>query len=811
MSKRKWAVLLSMLLTLLCCGFAASEDGPPVSMEVSSIYGNIGKMGVHVPLSVRLYGQKEGQFTGILCVQTLENGAEEGEEIYEYQYPVEIGMAETKEMKLYVPLGQRSSETHVILKDTAGDEIVSKNIDFEISKDRGRLLIGAFTERFDEIEYLDGVSLDYGMVRSQLLELDEKICPDNEKGLELLDIIVINHFDTDSLSDRQLSAVKSWVEDGGTLLIGTGAKVYSTLGTMAEDLVELPIEGIYYKNINLGTEYAEKAPGDSDVNMAYADILIPDGDVVEESDGIPLLTMVKRGNGQVGIYSYDLGEITQFVEKNPSYVIKMLTNVLGEDKISQLYYYSSYGVDEDYWNAYSLVNTGSADRLPNLGMYAVVILIYIGLVGPGLYLFLKKKDMSQIYGTAVVVTSVGISAVIYLMGVGTRFTSQFFTVASVVEMDSSSVEETSYLNVRTPDNRPLSVTIPASYDVTPLNRTSRYNEQTVTEFEKEKSGSVELRFAESGTLLSAKKSKAFEPRFFKLTKESARVPEGNISGSLTWYDGKITGKIVNQMSCKLEDAALMLYGQMYLIGDMEPGETREFSEEELLVWPVGMSYMVSGMITGSDEAADKTDSEYLRNAEKSSLYTYYIGDKYYNYTSEARLLAMGPSGGILSDETFREQEAEGMVLYAANIDVFSGETGRVYRSGLVNKPEVTSGSGSFYGDGLTMYGTEPIAVEYFLGEGLNVEKLSFLTVSADFVENSDYYYVKLFDGAAYFYNRTTREYDRVDLSKVHFTAEELRPYLSQENSIIVKYAVGESNTAGVSSLLPHLMVTGRES
>ena len=110
-----------------------------------------------------------------------------------------------------------------------------------------------------------------------------------------------------------------------------------------------------------------------------------------------------------------------------------------------------------------------------------------------------------------------------------------------------------------------------------------------------------------------------------------------------------------------------------------------------------------------------------------------------------------------------------------------------------------------------MYGTEPIAVEYFLGEGLNVEKLSFLTVSADFVENSDYYYVKLFDGAAYFYNRTTREYDRVDLSKVHFTAEELRPYLSQENSIIVKYAVGESNTAGVSSLLPHLMVTGRES
>ena len=120
MSKRNNAVIFSLILTLFCCsltGFAAAKDGPPVSMEVSSIYGEVGKMGVHVPISVSLYGQSSVTFNGILAIQTLENGTEEGEEIYEYQYPVEIAPAETKVLDLYVPLGQRSSDIHVMLKE----------------------------------------------------------------------------------------------------------------------------------------------------------------------------------------------------------------------------------------------------------------------------------------------------------------------------------------------------------------------------------------------------------------------------------------------------------------------------------------------------------------------------------------------------------------------------------------------------------------------------------------------------------------------------------------------------------------------
>ncbi|MBE5970913.1 MAG: hypothetical protein E7246_00125 [Lachnoclostridium sp.] len=813
MSKRNYAVIFSLILTLFCCsltGYAAAKNGPPVSMEVSSIYGEIGKMGVHVPVSVSLYNQESEPFEGILAVQTLENGTEEGKEVYEYQYLVEIAVAETKQMELYVPLGQRSNDIHVILKKNNGETILSQTMSFDVARNTGRLLIGVLSDRAEQLAYLDEVSLNYGMVQSRMLVLDEQTIPEDAKGLELLDLLVISHYETDRLSETQIEAVKTWVENGGTLLIGTGATVYSTLGSLADGLVELPIGGIFYENVNLGTEYAERAPGDAEVNMAYADLVIPNGMVIEESDGIPLLTAVTRGSGKIGIFSYCLDEITEFVEKNPNYVASMLTTVLGEDEVSNLYYYSSYGSDEEYWNAYSLVNTGSADRLPNLGVYSLVIVAYIVLVGPGLYLFLKKKDMSRIYGTTVLASSIAVSCIVYVLGVGTRFTSQFFHVASILEIDGVHVEETSYLSVQTPDSRSLSMTVPTAYDVTALTRTSRYNEQEIEDFQPEKDGTVRIREDRQGTTVFTKKSKAFEPKFFKVTKKGDLVSQGNISGKLEWYDGKLSGTIENHFPFALEDAALILYGQMYMIGDMESGAVLNLDEEELLVWPVSMSYVAASAVIGADADEEISDSEYLEDRSRSNLYSHYLGNEFYKYTSEACLLAIGPDGGILSDSAIREQSADGVTLYAANISVSSGEEEVVYRSALKYDPEVTSGSGVIYGDGLSMYGTEPIAVEYFLGEELNVEQISFLPVSERFLEEPEYYYLKKFDGAAYFYNQTTRMYDRVDLSKVHFTVEELRPYLTQKNSVTVKYTVGESQTAGSTLLLPHLMVTGRE-
>ena len=240
MKKRVCIILLVLLFSVIGTGFpsaAASNGGEPVAMKVSSVYGDMGKMGVHIPLTVSLYGQAAEPFEGTVTVCTLENRADEGERIYEYRYPVKVNMAETEKLKLYIPLGQRSSQMQVILTDADGKEAAKQDVYFDIPRDSGRLLIGALTDREEELRYFDGVSLDYGMVTSRLIFLDEADFPEDARGLEMLDILIINHFETERLSDRQMEALHKWVNSGGTLLIGTGAMVYGTLGPMAGELV----------------------------------------------------------------------------------------------------------------------------------------------------------------------------------------------------------------------------------------------------------------------------------------------------------------------------------------------------------------------------------------------------------------------------------------------------------------------------------------------------------------------------------------------------------------------------------------------
>ena len=69
MKKRfAWMGLLVFLLAAAIHGAAwAAEERravSPVAMEISLLYGQRGKLGSYIPVSVRLYGQSAAQFEG---------------------------------------------------------------------------------------------------------------------------------------------------------------------------------------------------------------------------------------------------------------------------------------------------------------------------------------------------------------------------------------------------------------------------------------------------------------------------------------------------------------------------------------------------------------------------------------------------------------------------------------------------------------------------------------------------------------------------------------------------------------------------
>lgn len=812
--KRKWIMILAAVLTLAAFGLSClGADGTTSSayMEVASVYGEAGRLGSHIPLNVKIYNQSDAPLNGYVCVTTLESKRERESEVYEYEYPVEAASGETKVFRLNVPLGQRSSEIYVTLRDRNRNQLQQEKMEFDVTKETGSLLIGALDDNMDEIMYLDGVSLDYGMVRSKLLELDTSSFPSDATGLELLDILIINDFKTDRLSAKQQDAVWQWVQEGGILLFGTGMRVADTLGPFTRDLVEIPYDSPVMETVSMGVEYADQTPGDSTVELVCANLSVPGGDELMASDELPLLTMVSRGSGRVGIFSFDMGDINEFVAENPLYSVNVLSSIIGEDMINNLYFYSVYGKDQEYWNARSLVDTGSAERLPNVKLYGIVILFYVVIAGPGIYLILKKKDQRRYYGFVLALFALVSSAVVYLIGVRTRFQTEFFTYASIRDVSADGIEETVFLNIRTPDSRPYSVTVAPGYQVSPITKNSRFNDVPMETLSANENGNLVVRTEETGTVISAKKSLAFDPRFFKLTKKSENAGMQGISAELKFFEGELYGTITNHYPFALEKAALIWYGYAVPVGRMEPGETRKVDSGDLLIYPVEMTYILANRLSGGEAylEEDISNQEYLRTVEQTNLYSYYINLYYGKYTSEARVIAFGLENG--AEDVFAEpgQSADGLTLYTSVVDIDMEQDGKIYRSGVMRRPKMSSGSGSYYSGYATIYGADPVMLEYYLGSDIQVEKLWFLPVSEDFMEDPQYYYIQNFKGDVYFYNYNTKAYDQVDIGKREFSRTELSQYLSPSNSLNVKYVSEESDT-GASSSLPLLMVTGRE-
>ena len=183
-------------------------------------------------------------------------------------------------------------------------------------------------------------------------------------------------------------------------------------------------------------------------------------------------------------------------------------------------------------------------------------------------------------------------------------------------------------------------------------------------------------------------------------------------------------------------------------------------------------------------------------------------EKYFSfYNPEARIVAFGKeqiSGRFLTGE---ELETSGMTMFTSLVEVKTEKVERSYRPAL-RKPPVAV-SGQYYSDTNSIYGADPVSLEYFLGNDLEVETLSFESPSEEFLNPDSLYYTNMFNGNLYFYNHDTGNYDRMNQGKTTYKSWELDSYLSPGNTLIVRYVLNNTPENNWYGTLPMLVVEGR--
>lgn len=776
-----------------------------IIMDVSYGYDNTAKGGRYIPVEVVLQNTEEASFNGQLRVLTMESDYD----IYRYDYPVYIEGGASTEKLMDIPLGNRIDQLFISLVDEAGNQVIHKRVKLNVSSEIPELFIGILSDTPENLNYMNGIGVDYSMLRTRTFALNEVNFPIDEIGLNLMDVLLISNYRIRDLSKLQSQALVEWVRSGGIMILGTGARVDDTLGRFAPELLDESYDPPELMTVDMGQDFETEWPGEAELELVCADFSLSGANVIFSDDQLALLATVAYGKGTVAVAAYDFVDIEEFCQRNASYMDSLLTNVLGEDKINRLAETAYSGNSNQYWSANNMINTGNVDRLPDIPLYTMEIIIYIFLVGPGIYIFLRQRELNRYYRSAIVLLSLTFTVIIYLMGAKTRFQDTFYTYARFLDTSEDTVSETTYLNIQTPYNNPYTMKLDPRYSVKPITRSYYDNMSSIPRFTGEEEYKIAIRYEPDATTVSAQNVIAFEPKYFQLDKMEANTRKIGVTGEIVMFEDRVTGTVTNDFKERVEDAALLFYDKMILLGDMEPGETRKLDDLELLQVPLAHNNQIAEKITGKDQYGkpDINSRDYMDALTRTNLLICYLDDSVASYTTNARVVGIinQPEDDPLHLDTY---EVEGITVVSSSIPVYQDKDNVVYRSALMRKPAIISGS--YYNINNTLYGIDPLTLEYSLGNDVEVEKLYFRYVSDSFIETAGTSSLVPFTGNIYFYNHNKGSYDKMDEKQLMYTREQLEEYLSPGNTIMVKYLYSNVSEYSWDILLPMLDIVGRE-
>ncbi len=785
-------------------GETVSHSLGRVEIDVEYGYGNRVKGGRYIPVYITIANGQDLPAEGVLKIKSMESDGD----IYHYDYDVTLKSGEKRKGRYYIPIGTDADRLFVELEDKAGAILAEQQVSLNVSQDVPELFVGILSDNPEDLEYLDGVGIHYSTLRTRSFMLDPKEFPDEAVGLNLLDVIVVNNFKLRELSEQQTSAVMDWVHSGGVLILGTGKRVGDTLGRFAPELLDDSYGSAVMRRLDLGEGFSLDRPEDGMFEIACVDISLHGGNIILSSGGFALLTAASKEQGLIGVAGFDLSDIQRFCQEHPSYVDHFFTSLLGETRINRLANVVYSGNSDQFWSVQSLINTGNVEKLPNLLAYAAVVILYLLIMGPGMYIFLKNRSLQIFYRQGVAVLAVVFAVIIYLMGMFTRFRSTFYTYAAIQDVTADYVTDTTYVNIRNPYNRPYQVELDPSYSVLPITRRSISASVGEAKFTGKESYQIAIERGEERLTIRGQDIPAFSPRYFKLERKQENTDNIGIAGNVDYFEGSISGEVTNHFPFPLENATLMLYGNMVLLGRLEPGQTCRLDGLEILRYPLNHSYAVAEQIIGEEQLqrADISDSAYLLAAERLNMLTFYLDNYLNNYMADARVIAFSTEK---EERLFLREEGEtyGHTMLTSSIEVHASRGQLLYRSVLMKMPRVISGE--YNAESNSMSGMEPLVVEYEMGEELDVESLTFEPVSQVFSGNGRDSYIEAFTGSIYFYNHGSGNYDRIQFDGKKMNVDQLRPYLSPGNTLTVRYVYGGQKSYNAIQL-PMPMVAGRE-
>lgn len=295
----KLAAAMLMCLVLASGLVVPARAAPAVQMLARAGFDGAGKAGGWVPVDIDLRNDGD-DLDGEIQIVIQDGSANRGTYTLAptvYSAPVVLPRRGRKHVRMEVRLPANSQKVRARL--VQGEEtLLEQDIQFT-RVSGGDLLCGILSRTASALEFLSTLDLPPPLRRARLARIDVGDIPSRPQLMGSLDCLVIDNIPTTALTDTQRDALRTWVANGGLLVVGGGGSWQKTFEGLPSDLLPVRVTNTATVDDLSGlAAFAREAPP-ADGQYLASQAVITDGNSVVEQNGVPLLVGTRRGSGAV--------------------------------------------------------------------------------------------------------------------------------------------------------------------------------------------------------------------------------------------------------------------------------------------------------------------------------------------------------------------------------------------------------------------------------------------------------------------------------------------------------------------------------
>lgn len=609
--------LVAAALTLLGASSAAQAAAKPITMTVKVGYSTFVKAQQWMPVSVDLTNNGPS-VDGTLEVTTGLSPGANGQpfEAVIYQTPVSLPAGATKHLRTYVVEDQVPSVVSARLVAN-GRELVSTDSQ---TNNSATTLIGVLS---DQGTALDGFSAQHpGSISANVVHLSLEDVGDSGVLLRAFDLLVIDDFATDTLTAAQRTAIADYVQNGGELLLGTGASWRKTLAGVSANILPMQIDGT--TTISPGLDTLGPVEVATGTLNGGATAWLSGGDR-------PLLVEKFVGGGTVTVATFDWNQDPIASWSGTGALLRQLL-VRSVLTTSTTQSFGNFGgpfgssgnsISERSGTLSQALSSLPALDLPSLVVIGLLVLVYVALVGPVNYLALRALNRRALAWVTVPLIAVVASAGAFGTGLLTKGRSVQSNQVSIIHIQPgwASAYEESYTGILTPTRGDYEVTVSgAPLLIAP---TSSYTGGITADL---------IRVGANNSVVLPSMT-AYTLRGFA-TEGLVNAPQLTATATLT--NGKLQGTIRNVSNLSFTDAVVLAGDGFQILPKLDAGATATYSVTPKVSVFTGMPtamtiYPSTGFNFGGPVPSQSADADREALAKTSILQM--VSGSNYGFTS----------------------------------------------------------------------------------------------------------------------------------------------------------------------------------